>query len=256
MKKLKKILMGILFLTTSILTEAKYEKFMPKNIDLKPEIFDKAYSGYLRIENRKPGLLAIVDYSKNSDKKRFYVIDVVNNKLIYQTYVAHSKNSGFEKAVLFSDVPNSYQSSLGFFLCAEPYNGAFGYSLRLKGLEKGINSNAEKRAIVIHGSENSEESFIKDNGFLGRSLGCYVLPKSLTAEIIDVLKEGTVLFVYADDEEYDTKTLFKGDSLEPIKFDNIPNYNPLFFIKDENKTENKIQENLENNIEESKENIN
>ena len=101
-----------------------------------------------------------------------------------------------------SDDPNSYQSSLGFFVTLGEYNGAYGYSLRLKGLEENINANAEDRAIVIHGGDIVEDEYIKKFGFAGRSLGCPVLPNSLTREIIDFIKHGRVLFIYGNDEEY------------------------------------------------------
>ena len=165
-------------------------------------IFQKAYLGYVQISNKNPGVLIIIDYSKPSNEERFYVLDLNNKKLVYSTRVAHSKNSGLEIPLQFSDDPNSYQSSLGFFVTLGEYNGAYGYSLRLKGLEENINANAEDRAIVIHGGDIVEDEYIKKFGFAGRSLGCPVLPHSLTREIIDFIKHGRVLFIYGNDEEY------------------------------------------------------
>ena len=165
-------------------------------------IFQKAYLGYVQISNKNPGVLVIIDYSKPSNQERFYVLDLNKKKLVYSTRVAHSKNSGLEIPLQFSDDPNSYQSSLGFFVTLGEYNGAYGYSLRLKGLEENINANAEDRAIVIHGGDIVEDEYIKKFGFAGRSLGCPVLPHSLTREIIDFIKHGRVLFIYGNDEEY------------------------------------------------------
>ncbi|AAL94945.1 hypothetical protein C7Y58_06790 [Fusobacterium nucleatum subsp. nucleatum ATCC 25586] len=165
-------------------------------------IFQKAYLGYVQISNKNPGVLIIIDYSKPSNEERFYVLDLDKKKLVYSTRVAHSKNSGLEIPLEFSDDPNSYQSSLGFFVTLGEYNGAYGYSLRLKGLEENINANAEDRAIVIHGGDIVEDEYIKKFGFAGRSLGCPVLPHSLTREIIDFIKHGRVLFIYGNDEEY------------------------------------------------------
>ena len=165
-------------------------------------IFQKAYLGYVQISNKNPGVLIIIDYSKPSNEERFYVLDLNKKKLVYSTRVAHSKNSGLEIPLQFSDDPNSYQSSLGFFVTLGEYNGAYGYSLRLKGLEENINANAEDRAIVIHGGDIVEDEYIKKFGFAGRSLGCPVLPHSLTREIIDFIKHGRVLFIYGNDEEY------------------------------------------------------
>ena len=165
-------------------------------------IFQKAYLGYVQIPNKNPGVLVIIDYTKPSNEERFYVLDLNKKKLVYSTRVAHSKNSGLEIPLEFSDDPNSYQSSLGFFLTLGEYNGAYGYSLRLKGLEENINANAESRAIVIHGGNIVDDEYIKKFGFAGRSLGCPVLPSALTKEIVNYIKHGRVLFIYGNDEEY------------------------------------------------------
>ena len=171
-------------------------------------IFQKAYLGYVQISYKNPGVLIIIDYTKPSNEERFYVLDLNNKKLVYSTRVAHSKNSGLEIPLEFSDDPNSYQSSLGFFVTLGEYNGAYGYSLRLKGLEENINANAEDRAIVIHGGDIVEDEYIKKFGFAGRSLGCPVLPHSITREIIDFIKHGRVLFIYGNDEEYVDDSLY------------------------------------------------
>ncbi|MCY7007392.1 murein L,D-transpeptidase catalytic domain family protein [Fusobacterium simiae] len=178
-------------------------------------IFQKAYLGYVQISNKNPGILIIIDYTKPSNEERFYVLDLDKKKLVYSTRVAHSKNSGLEIPLQFSDDPNSYQSSLGFFVTLGEYNGAYGYSLRLKGLEENINANAEDRAIVIHGGDIVEDEYIKKFGFAGRSLGCPVLPHSLTREIIDYIKHGRVLFIYGNDEEYIDNSLYLS-KLAPI----------------------------------------
>ena len=171
-------------------------------------IFQKAYLGYVQISHKNPGVLIIIDYTKPSNEERFYVLDLNKKKLVYSTRVAHSKNSGLEIPLEFSDDPNSYQSSLGFFVTLGEYNGAYGYSLRLKGLEENINANAEDRAIVIHGGDIVEDEYIKKFGFAGRSLGCPVLPHSITREIIDFIKHGRVLFIYGNDEEYVDDSLY------------------------------------------------
>ena len=171
-------------------------------------IFQKAYLGYVQIPNKNPGVLVIIDYSKPSNEERFYVLDLNKKKLVYSTRVAHSKNSGLEIPLEFSDDPNSYQSSLGFFLTLGEYNGAYGYSLRLKGLEENINANAESRAIVIHGGDIVNDEYIKKYGFAGRSLGCPVLPAALTKEIVNYIKHGRVLFIYGNDEEYIEESLY------------------------------------------------
>ena len=186
---------------------AVYDSLNIKNkIDY--SIFQKAYLGYVQIQNKNPGVLIIIDYTKPSNEERFYVLDLNKKKLVYSTRVAHSKNSGLEIPLEFSDDPNSYQSSLGFFVTLGEYNGAYGYSLRLKGLEENVNANAEDRAIVIHGGDIVEDEYIKKFGFAGRSLGCPVLPYSLTRQIIDFIKHGRVLFIYGNDEQYIDDSLY------------------------------------------------
>ena len=178
-------------------------------------IFQKAYLGYVQISNKNPGVLVIIDYTKPSNEERFYVLDLNKKQLVYSTRVAHSKNSGLEIPLEFSDDPNSYQSSLGFFLTLGEYNGAYGYSLRLKGLEENINANAESRAIVIHGGDIVNDEYIKKFGFAGRSLGCPVLPAALTKEIVNYIKHGRVLFIYGNDEEYIEESVYLS-KLAPI----------------------------------------
>ncbi|MBF1203937.1 MAG: murein L,D-transpeptidase catalytic domain family protein [Fusobacterium periodonticum] len=177
--------------------------------------FNNAVSGLEKISYATNELLVLVDYTKPSTEERFYVLDLNKKKLVYSTRVAHSKNSGLEIPLEFSDDPNSYQSSLGFFLTLGEYNGAYGYSLRLKGLEENINANAESRAIVIHGGDIVDDEYIKKFGFAGRSLGCPVLPAALTKEIVNYIKHGRVLFIYGNDEEYIEESLYLS-KLAPI----------------------------------------
>jgi hypothetical protein len=122
--------------------------------------------------------------------------------------VAHGKNSGENFAESFSNVPESLMSSPGFFITAETYTGKHGYSLRVDGLEKGINDNARVREIVIHGADYVSDDYIKKYGRLGRSWGCPALPAALSNKIIDKIKEGTCLFVYSTDKNYNKNTEF------------------------------------------------
>lgn len=171
-------------------------------------IFLKAMKGYERISDRNSNKLVIIDYTKPSVEKRFYVLDLDKKKILYESLVSHSKNTGVNEAIVFSDIPNSYQSSIGFFLTGSTYSGDFGYSLRLKGLENGINSNAERRKIVIHGASYVSEEFIEQNGFLGRTLGCPALPLNNVTNIIDTIKDGVVIFVAGNDGNYIEKSHF------------------------------------------------
>ncbi len=172
-------------------------------------IFQQAYLGFLTISNKNADYLAIIDYTKPSNEKRFFLLDMINYKIVNQTYVSHAKNTGLDTAVHFSNDRNSMQSSLGFYLTKDTYRGEYGYSLVLEGLEDKINSNAEERRIVMHGGDFAEESYLKTYGFLGRSWGCPVLPKSEIALVIDKLKNRHVLFIAGNDTNYQEITKFK-----------------------------------------------
>lgn len=172
------------------------------------ELFEKGVKGYQKIGKSRP-IITFIDFSKPSVEKRLYVIDMEKKKLLYNTYVSHGKNSGENYATQFSNQSGSNKSSLGFFLTTTTYQGKNGYSLRLSGLEQGINDKAEARAIVIHGASYSNPEIIKSNGRLGRSLGCPALPTKLSREIIDTIKNGSVLFIYANDNDYLNKTMIR-----------------------------------------------
>lgn len=144
----------------------------------------------------KKDILTLVDFSSSSNTKRLWVLDLANQTVLYNSLVAHGKNSGDEFATKFSNKPESFQSSLGFYATGEIYHGKHGFSLRLDGLEKGLNDKARSRAVVIHGADYVAEKFIKQNKRLGRSLGCPALPQNLSKEIIDVIKDKSCLFIY------------------------------------------------------------
>jgi hypothetical protein len=150
----------------------------------------------------KDNIISIADFSQPSTEKRLYVIDLNDYSLLYRTYVAHGRNSGTTEAQKFSNKVSSYQSSLGFYLTGNTYRGKHGYSLRLEGLEKGINDNAGKRAIVVHGADYVAESAIRQLGYLGRSQGCPAIPEELHRPIINNIKDGTCLFIYKDSYQY------------------------------------------------------
>lgn len=152
-------------------------------------------------------IISIADLSQSSTKKRLYVIDLVKQEIIYQTYVAHGRNSGEEFANVFSNQPSSYMSSLGFYTTGETYTGQHGLSLRLIGEEPGFNNKAMERAIVIHGADYVKEDFIEQNGRLGRSQGCPALPVEQCPAIIETVKNGSCLFVYAPDKRYLSSSL-------------------------------------------------
>ena len=141
-------------------------------------------------------VMAIIDFSQPSDHKRLYVLDMKNYKLLFNTLVAHGRNSGKEWASSFSNKPSSYKSSPGFYITKETYTGSNGYSLKLEGIERGINDKASRRAIVMHGAEYVSESYIEAQGYIGRSEGCPAVPVREADDIINTIKNGTCLFVY------------------------------------------------------------
>lgn len=189
---------------TEALIKSKYERCKLKN-KVKFAIFRKAYWGMEKLKLKK-NIITIIDFDKPSTEKRFFVIDLTNEKLLFETYTAHGKNSGSVYAKYFSNESESYKSSLGFYKTGSTYQGEHNYSMRLVGLEKGINDKALERAIVIHGADYVSESFIKKHKRLGRSWGCPALPPSLSTKIIDKIKDGTCLFIHADDEEYTSQS--------------------------------------------------
>jgi hypothetical protein len=169
------------------------------------EAFDLAYRGWIALKDSlqlNENIISVVDYSQPSTEKRFYLVDLVAQKVIYHNYVAHGKNTGDLIARKFSNKPKSLQSSLGFFRTGETYYGKHGLSLKLDGLEEDFNHLARERNIVIHAAHYAEESFINKYGRLGRSFGCPVLPSTLYKEVIEQIKEGVLLFIYYPEPEY------------------------------------------------------
>ncbi|MEP6615568.1 MAG: murein L,D-transpeptidase catalytic domain family protein [Ginsengibacter sp.] len=187
----------------------------------KPDLFDSLHLGKLGLARRaydyamlgykalrKKGLLGndqiitIADLTLPSNKKRLFVFDVKKYKILFVTYVAHGKNSGLEKALYFSNDPESNKSSVGFYTTKNTYTGAHGYSMRLDGHEIGFNNNAESRDIVVHSADYVGDAVVKAQGYLGRSLGCPVLSPKIYKSVIERIKNGTCLFVYGNDSRY------------------------------------------------------
>lgn len=176
-------------------------------IGLSREIFNLAIKGLNRLEGNgklhNPTIVTIADYSQSSSKKRLYVIDLKNKKLLFNTYVAHGRNTGDEFATSFSNENGSHKSSLGFYVTDQTIIGSHtGFSLLINGVEKGFNDNAVKREIIIHSADYASENFIMKNGRMGRSFGCPVLPPDLNQPIIETIKGGTCLFIYNPDHNY------------------------------------------------------
>jgi len=146
--------------------------------------------------------LAFIDYSRPSTEPRLWVFDLAANRLLYQEVVAHGRGSGENLAKVFSNVSGSHTSSLGLFLTGETYQGRNGYSLRMEGLEPGVNDAAMARAIVMHGAPYVDTQAAAQQGRLGRSFGCPAVREAVARGMIDVLKDGQFVFAYYPDAQW------------------------------------------------------
>lgn len=162
----------------------------------------RAYAcGSARGELSQP-VLTLIDYSRPSTAPRLWVLDLARGEVLFHTHVTHGRNSGVVRAVAFSNVPESKQSSLGLFRTDETYEGQHGYSLRLVGLEAGVNDLAYSRNIVIHGADYATANFASRHGRLGRSWGCPALDPALNRSVIDTIRGGSALFAYYPDAHW------------------------------------------------------
>jgi hypothetical protein len=187
------------------LTDKLFSDLKLQNLGLSRQAIDYAVKGYQKLVDsglvKNSQYLTIADLSQSSRNKRFYILDMQNDKLVWNTYVAHGRNSGVDVAKSFSNDLNSNKSSLGFYLTETTYSGKHGLSLRINGLERGFNDNAEARGVVVHGAPyvNSGRA---NSDYMGRSQGCPALPENEYAQVINIIKDGSVLFVYNPDANY------------------------------------------------------
>jgi hypothetical protein len=151
---------------------------------------------------RSPSTLTIIDYSKPSTEPRMWVLDLAERRLLYEELVSHGQGSGEKFATRFSNQPDSHQTSIGLFVTDTTYVGRNGYSLRLDGLDVGFNDRARERAIVMHGAPYVNREITKSLGRLGRSHGCPAVRDSVARELIDRVKEGSLVFSYYPDERW------------------------------------------------------
>ena len=165
----------------------------------KLESFQKAMLGFYELKKKgifKKDILTLIDFSLSSNEKRLWVIDLSTNTILFHSLVAHGRNTGDEFAKRFSNSAESFKSSLGFYSTGEIYNGKHGNSLKLDGLEKGVNDNARNRGIVMHAADYVSDFFIKAHSRLGRSQGCPALPVEFTEKIITTIKGKSCLYIY------------------------------------------------------------
>jgi hypothetical protein len=183
-----------------------YDSLQSKLQGLSREAFTYASQGFDKLVAQgkilNNSIISIVDFSQPSSSKRLYIIDLKNYKVLFNTWVAHGRNSGREMASSFSNRESSYMSSPGFYITSDTYRGKHGYSLKLEGVEKGINDKAYERAIVMHGAAYVNPSLISSQGYIGRSLGCPAVPEQMATPIINTIKDGTCLFIYHPGQSY------------------------------------------------------
>ncbi len=183
-----------------------YDQMKLNTMGLSKQVFDYSLKGFQKmvdagkIANKK--IISIIDFSQPSANKRLYVIDLETKEILFNTYVAHGKNSGQEMATEFSNTPTSNKSSMGFYITSHLYNGKNGLSLQLEGQEKGINDKAMERGIVMHAADYVNEAYIQSQGWIGRSQGCPAVMPELNKPIIEKIKEGSCFFIYCPDENY------------------------------------------------------
>jgi hypothetical protein len=192
--------------STELEMELIYDSLKLQKRGLKKETFKYAYTGYKKLEEEgklnKEGIITICDLSQSSKRKRLYLIDLNQYKLLLNTYVAHGRNSGAEYARKFSNRPESLQSSLGFYRTKRTYYGGHGLALTLTGLEPGFNDKAERRRIVVHGSQYIGDNYRRWGKYMGRSFGCPAVPMKQSKILINTIKNGSCLFIYHPSKNY------------------------------------------------------
>lgn len=184
--------------------EPGVDRFPPAPAGMSREAWVQAHAAFSRVreEHRDAReILAIIDYSLPSSEPRLWVVDTRADTVVARDYVAHGWASGSTFPYQFSNRWGSNQSSLGVFLTQEAYSGVRGLSLRLEGLEPGINDRARARGIVVHGSPNVSASRA-GQGNVGRTEGCPAVPMSSARRLVHLLEGGAVVFAWYPDPNF------------------------------------------------------
>lgn len=170
----------------------------------KIESFSQALEGFygLKAEGKlTKDIITIIDFSLSSTTKRLWVIDLTTNTILLNSLVSHGINSGLEYATSFSNNENSFKSSLGLYVTGESYLGKNGLSLKLDGVEKGVNDHARDRGVVVHGAYYANPNILSTQNYLGRSQGCPAIPEKLNAKLISIIKGKSCFFIYHPSRE-------------------------------------------------------
>ncbi len=186
-------------------TPVLYNSLSKAAPELNPQVLQSALSAMQCAVNNGASQarhLAVIDYSMPSTARRLWIFDLTSKKLVLRELVAHGQNSGENFATRFSNSEGSFQSSLGLFRTRESYQGANGYSLRMDGLEPGINDRARDRDIVIHGASYVNPLWSQRQGRIGRSQGCPAVRPQVARQIVDNLKNGQFMFAWYPDQRW------------------------------------------------------
>lgn len=217
-------------------TEMRVEEYIHTQYDridfagsemLSYTVFADAYKGYLNLKeegklNTDKQVISVCDFNLPSYEKRLWVIDMAAGKVLFNTYVAHGQGSGDDYAQSFSNDFDSHQSSLGFYVTSDTYNGEHGLSLRLNGMDNGFNDAALNRGIVVHGASYVCEKYAAANNMrLGRSWGCPAVPDKLKIPIIKAIQGGTCLFISHADTRYQRTAYWLNRKLQHLPEDNM-----------------------------------
>lgn len=205
--------------------EELYRDCKLKEVRLPFATFRNGMLGYYNLlrssKLKNTRIFSIVDYDQSSTSKRMYIIDLKRRNLAHQILVAHGKKSGVNFATDFSNIPKSHQSSLGFYKTAETYEGKYGYSLRLDGFEKDINCEVRDRAIVMHSADYVSKDFIEKHGRLGRSLGCLTIEAENNKPVIDLIRNGSCIYVHKNQKEYQKRSTLLNEQKAVDYFANV-----------------------------------
>lgn len=196
--------------TLEVKSKTLYAAIDINNLSLpKFDSFFAAFQGYEQLKAQGKitnEILTVIDFTLSSKVERMWVIDMKLQKVILKTLVAHGRNSGVEFATNFSNENESFKSSLGFYITGEVYQGKHGMSLRLDGMEYGINDNARNRAVVIHGADYVSKSIANTQGYIGRSQGCPAVPYEVHKQLIETIKDKSCIFIYHPSRNYIIKS--------------------------------------------------
>lgn len=183
----------------------KETQILESETNIDPTVLQLSLTAYLHarsegLDNKQ--LLTVIDFSKPSTDKRLWIFDLKTNRTVMNTWVSHGRNTGGINADSFSNQPGSLKSSIGVFLTADTYEGDHGLSLRIRGLERGVNDNAYNRDIVFHGAWYVNENTIEKYGQIGRSWGCPAVSESEIGPLINTIKDNTLVFAYYPDQNW------------------------------------------------------